>query len=133
MPPTSNGNLQTLELGIVSLYFLHYATNIILVEIFWNRRNFNLDVCLLLICVIQYPGALAPWRIGCIACKTSKRLIPCVVYRTTERRIRFAYTVAMILQLSCLTHAESIDDVWDKPDAPGPLGDRLSCFESVYH
>ena len=39
----------------------------------------------------------------------------------------------MILQLSCLTHAESIHDVWDKADAPGPLGDRLSCFESVYH
>ena len=34
----------------------------------------------------------------------------------------------MILQLSCLTHAESIHDVWDKADAPGPLGDRLSCF-----
>ena len=26
----------------------------------------------------------------------------------------------MILQLSCLTHAESIHDVWDKADAPAP-------------
>jgi len=41
--------------------------------------------------------------------------------------------VVMILQLSCLTHAESIRDVWLKANAPGPLGDRLSCFESVYH
>ena len=45
----------------------------------------------------------------------------------------------MTLQLSYLTYAESIHDVWDKADAPGPLGDRLieigqsSCFESVYH
>ena len=39
--------------------------------------------------------------------------------------------VVMILQLSCLTHAESIRGVWLKPNAPGPLGDRLSCFESV--
>ena len=41
--------------------------------------------------------------------------------------------VVMILQLSCLTHAESIHEVWVKANAPGPLGDRLSCFESVYH
>ena len=41
--------------------------------------------------------------------------------------------VAMILQLSYLTHAESIHVVWDKADAPGPLGDRLSYYESVYH
>src|SRR6185436_16753384 len=27
-PPTSGGNLQTLELGIVSLYFLHYVTTL---------------------------------------------------------------------------------------------------------
>ena len=26
-----------------------------------------------------------------------------------------------------------IRDVWLKENAPGPLGDRLSCFESVYH
>ena len=39
----------------------------------------------------------------------------------------------MILQLSYLTHAESILGVWLKVNAPGPLGDRLSCFESVYH
>ena len=41
--------------------------------------------------------------------------------------------VAMILQLSYLTYAESIHDVWDKADAPGTLGDRLSYYESVYH
>ena len=41
--------------------------------------------------------------------------------------------VVMILQLSCLMHAESIRNVWLKANAPGPLGDRLSCFESVYH
>ena len=39
----------------------------------------------------------------------------------------------MILHLSYLTHAEFIHDVWDKADAPGPLGERLSCYESVYH
>jgi len=55
-----------------------------------------------------------------IACKASKRLVPCVVYRSTERRIKFAYMVAMILQLSYLTHAESIHDVWDKADAWAP-------------
>ena len=55
-----------------------------------------------------------------IVCETSKRLVPCVAYRTTERRIKFAYTVAMILQLSCLAHAESIHDVWDKVDARAP-------------
>ena len=38
-----------------------------------------------------------------------------------------------ILQLSCLMHAESILSIWLKANAPGPLGDRLSCFESVYH
>ena len=36
--------------------------------------------------------------------------------------------VVMILQLSCLTHAESIRDVWVKANAPAPLGERLSCF-----
>ena len=41
--------------------------------------------------------------------------------------------VVMILQLSCLTHAGSILGVWLKANAPGPLGDRLSYFESVYH
>ena len=41
--------------------------------------------------------------------------------------------VATMLQLSYLTHAEFIHDVWDKADAPGPLGERLSCYESVYH
>jgi len=41
--------------------------------------------------------------------------------------------VVMILQLSYLTHAESILGVWLKANAPGPLGDRLSCFESIYH
>ena len=41
--------------------------------------------------------------------------------------------VVMILQLSCLTHAESILGVWLKANAPGPLGDRLNCFEFVYH
>ena len=50
----------------------------------------------------------------------SKCLVPCVAYGTTESRIKFAYTVAMILQLSYLTHAESIHDVWDKADAPAP-------------
>ena len=39
----------------------------------------------------------------------------------------------MILQLSYLTHAETIHDVLDKADPPGPLGERLSCYESVYH
>ena len=39
----------------------------------------------------------------------------------------------MLLQLSYLTHAESILGVWLKADAPAPLGDRLSCFEPVYH
>ena len=38
-----------------------------------------------------------------------------------------------MLQLSYLTHAELIHDVWDKADALGPLGERLSCYESVYH
>ena len=33
----------------------------------------------------------------------------------------------MILQLSCLTYAESIRDVWLKANTP------LSCFEFVYH
>jgi len=41
--------------------------------------------------------------------------------------------VVMILQLNCFTHAESILGVWLKANAPGPLEDRLSCFESVYH
>ena len=41
--------------------------------------------------------------------------------------------VVMILQLSYLTYAESIRDIQIKANAPGPLGDRLSCFESVYH
>ena len=53
--------------------------------------------------------------------------------------------VVMILQLSYLSvalvcgmqhpgaHAESIRGVWLKANAPGPLGDRLSCFEFVYH
>ena len=41
--------------------------------------------------------------------------------------------VVMILLLSCLTHAESIRDVWLKANASGPLGDRISYFESVYH
>ena len=41
--------------------------------------------------------------------------------------------VVMILQLSYLMHAESILGVWLKANAPGPLGDRLGCFESVYH
>ena len=35
--------------------------------------------------------------------------------------------VVIILQLSYLTHAEFIHDVWDKADALGPLGERLSC------
>ena len=71
--------------------------------------------------------------LGCIVCKTSKRLVPYVVYRTTKKRNKLTYTVAMILRLSCLMHAESVRDVWNKADAPDPLGDRLSCFESVYH
>ena len=41
--------------------------------------------------------------------------------------------VATILPLSYLTHAEFIHDVWDEADALGPLGERLSCYESVYH
>ena len=36
--------------------------------------------------------------------------------------------VVMILQLSCLTHAESILGIWLKANALGPLGDRLSCL-----
>ena len=66
MPPTSSGNLQTLELGIVSLYLLDYVTNIVFVEIFEVEENFNLAVCQLLVCGMQYPGALAPWRIGSV-------------------------------------------------------------------
>ena len=62
-----------------------------------------------------------------------KRLVLCVVYRSTDRRIEFAYIVATMLQLSYLTHAELIHDVWDKADALGPLGERLGCYESVYH
>jgi len=38
----------------------------------------------------------------------------------------------MILQLSCVTHAELILGIWLKMNAPGPLGDTLRCFESVY-
>ena len=41
--------------------------------------------------------------------------------------------VVTILHLSYSTHAEFIHDVWDKADALGPLGERLSCCESVYH
>ena len=58
--------MQTLELGIVSLNLLRYVTNIVLVENFEIEENFNLAVCQLLVCGMQYPGALAPWRIGSV-------------------------------------------------------------------
>ena len=43
-----------------------------------------------------------------------------------ERKIKLAGMVVMILQLSCLTHAESILGIWLKANAPGPLGDWTS-------
>ena len=62
-----------------------------------------------------------------------ERFIPCIAEKTTERKIKLAGMVVMILLLSCLTHAESILGVWLKASAPAPLGDRLRCIESVYH
>jgi hypothetical protein len=45
---------------------LRYVTNIVLVENFEIEENFNLVVCQLLVCDMQHPGALAPWRIGSV-------------------------------------------------------------------